>query len=104
MVRFLLLSILLTLLLRAFNRLWAGVMRGVQGERPYGGPARSGANVPRSSVRMERDPICGTFVVPERAVALATGGDHLYFCSAECRDKYRSSAASGSTTVHSRTA
>jgi YHS domain-containing protein len=38
---------------------------------------------------MERDPVCGTFVVPERAVSLAEASGRMYFCSAACRDRYR---------------
>jgi YHS domain-containing protein len=54
---------------------------------------------------MVRDPICGTFVVPERAVALsAGGGQRLYFCSTECRDKYRSRPESNHAAAHGRTA
>jgi YHS domain-containing protein len=46
---------------------------------------------------MARDPVCGTFVVPERAVTLSVGRDHIHFCSVNCRDKYRArpSAYSG---------
>ena len=87
MIRFLLLSILLTLLFRALARLWAGVVRGVQG-----GASGVGSTPPRRSVQMSRDPVCGTFVVPERAVALTVGGSPLYFCSTECRDQYRGRA------------
>jgi YHS domain-containing protein len=39
---------------------------------------------------MVRDPVCGTFVLPERAVTLMDGRSRLFFCSEACRDKYRS--------------
>jgi len=42
---------------------------------------------------MERDPVCGTFVVPDRELSLRVGQQHLYFCSAACRDKYRAKTA-----------
>jgi YHS domain-containing protein len=38
---------------------------------------------------MVRDPVCGTFVVPERAVTIADGRTTVSFCSEACRDKYR---------------
>jgi YHS domain-containing protein len=38
---------------------------------------------------MVRDPVCGTFVVPDRALMLSVGRRELYFCSSACRDKYR---------------
>jgi len=35
-----------------------------------------------------RDPVCGTFVVPDRALMLSVGRQQLYFCSPACRDAY----------------
>ncbi|MFN7980266.1 MAG: hypothetical protein U0Q11_00240 [Vicinamibacterales bacterium] len=102
MVRFLLLSILLTLVFRSLNGLWSGVIRGMQGDVRPSEPSRRTGNVPQTSVHMERDPVCGTFVVPERAIALTTGGGRLHFCSVECRDKYRANAATAP--AHGRTA
>jgi YHS domain-containing protein len=102
MVRFILLSILLTILLRAVMRLWAGIVRGLQ---EGSGTSSGGRRVPQRGVQMERDPICGTFVIPERAVALpVAGGERLYFCSVDCRDKYRSRPESSSAQAHGRTA
>lgn len=106
MLRFILLSILLTIVFRALSRLWAGVVRGMQvgpdsvGQRPRPGSAR----VPQRGVQLARDPICGTFVVPGRAVALSTSSsERLYFCSTACRDSYRAQQA-GPAPVHGRTA
>lgn len=88
MLRFILLSLLLTFLLRALIRLWAGFVQGVQGQ-PGPASAPRGRTAAQRSVQMARDPICGTFVVPERAIALSAGSEQLFFCSVECRDKYR---------------
>ena len=105
MLRFILLSILLTILFRAVSRLWAGVVRGMQSGNPSAGRRTDGASVPQRGVHMVRDPICGTFVVPERAVALsAGGGQRLYFCSTDCRDKYRARPESHPEPAHGRTA
>jgi YHS domain-containing protein len=57
-----------------------------------------GARAPRShppprGVQMARDPVCGTFVLPERAVALLDGSTRVFFCSKACRDKYRTRTA-----------
>ena len=38
---------------------------------------------------MVRDPVCGTFVVPARALTLSRGGEVHHFCSEECRRAYR---------------
>lgn len=105
MLRFILLSILLTLLFRALTRLWAGIVRELEaGPDSRTRPQRAGAHVAQRGVQMARDPVCGTFVVPERAVALSTAGsERLFFCSTDCRDKYRSEHA-GHAPAHGRTA
>src|SRR4051812_25942058 len=90
MVRFLLLSILLTIVLRAGSVLWAGIMRGLQGQTGEASRSR-GSQVPQRAVPMVRDPVCGTFIVRDRALTISgSDGGAVYFCSATCRDKYRS--------------
>jgi len=106
MLRFILLSILLTIVFRVLSRLWAGVVRGMRvGPDRRQQQSRPGSTrVPQRGVQMERDPVCGTFVVPERAVALSTStNDRLYFCSTGCRDTYRSQQT-GPAPAHGRTA
>ena len=44
--------------------------------------------VPAQGVQMAKDPVCGTYVVPERAVSVTVGRQTVYFCSTACRDKY----------------
>jgi len=48
---------------------------------------------PARGVSMARDPVCGTFVLPERAVTLVNGRTRVFFCSEACRDKYRARTA-----------
>ena len=86
MARFILLIVLTMVLSRAFWRLAGGVLAGMRGELPRGRPSTS-------RVHMERDPVCGTFVVPATAVPLAEGGGVVYFCSITCRDAYRARTA-----------
>lgn len=86
MLRFVLFSVLLTLLIRAVWRLLAGVVDGISGQHPRGDSGQS-------AVQMVRDPVCGTFVVPDRALTLAEQGHPVYFCSRTCRDKYRARTA-----------
>jgi hypothetical protein len=88
MVRYLLLFLLLILITRAAWRLAGGVMRGLAGQTRH----RAG-NVPTRGVRMVRDPVCGTYVVRDRALALADGSHQVFFCSAGCRDTYRARTA-----------
>ncbi|HZR27095.1 MAG TPA: hypothetical protein VFA59_26100 [Vicinamibacterales bacterium] len=89
MLRFLVLSILLTIIVRSLARLADSFMQGYRGDAPP--PNRS--RTPQRSVHMERDPVCGTFVIPDRAVSMLDGRERVYFCSTACRDKYRARTA-----------
>jgi len=82
LLRYILLFLLVAFLARAFWRLFAGFIEGVTG-------TPRGARVPRRGVQMVRDPVCGTFVVPGRAVMLVEGAERVHFCSDRCRDQYR---------------
>lgn len=84
MLRFLLLSILALFVVRAVWRLFEGIVQGALGSDRRPGDARG----MRRGVKMARDPVCGTFVVPERAVTASHGGETCYFCSEKCRAEY----------------
>ena len=38
---------------------------------------------------LKKDPVCGTFIAPSTAVVQLVDGEKVYFCSAACRDKFR---------------
>jgi hypothetical protein len=81
MLRAFLLPLLYFLIARALWRLAAGILEGATG--------RFSATVPQHGVQMVRDPMCGTYVVPDRAVTISDGAIQLSFCSTGCRDEYR---------------
>jgi len=85
LLRFALILILCVFVARAFWNMVDGLVEGMTG-RP-----RGGSRVPQQGVQMVRDPVCGTFVLPARAVSLADGRSQVFFCSTACRDKYRPS-------------
>lgn len=73
---------------RAAWKLVQGFMEG------YAGPAKPpGTRGPAQSVHMSRDPVCGTYVIPNSALAITDGSRQVFFCSAACRDKYRAKSA-----------
>ena len=91
-----LLDVLFTVFaIRAIWKLLQGVMQGMSGQPPSSRSARQAppAGPPAQGVQMARDPICGTFVVPERALSIRDGREPVYFCSDACRDKYRAKTA-----------
>ena len=85
MIRVALVLILLVFIARTFWRVVDGMLEGLTG-RPHG------ARTPQRSTQMVRDPVCGTFILPGQAVTLADGSRRVYFCSTNCRDKYRAPA------------
>lgn len=85
MLRFVLFVILSIFIARAFWRLVDGVIEGMS-DRP------AGSSREIRGVQMARDPVCGTFVVPDRAVAMTEGRRQIFFCSTACRDRYRAQA------------
>ena len=84
LMRLALFIVLGILIARAFWRLVDGIAAGVRGTPPDGR-----GQVPTRGVPMVRDPVCGTFVLPDHALMVADGRARVFFCSNACRDKYR---------------
>jgi YHS domain-containing protein len=80
-IRLILLGILILLVARAFWRLVDGILEAA------GGTSRDRRSHP--AVKLVRDPVCGTYVAPGNAFALNARGATHYFCSEECRSKFR---------------
>ena len=87
MLRLILEFILIFFLARAFWQIVGGLIEGVTG--------RGRSRVPDRGVQMVRDPVCGTFVLPDRAIAVTDGRTRIFFCSTACRDRYRSRSGTG---------
>ena len=84
--RFLLLMVLFVVIARTFWRFVDGVVRGASGPQAQGG-RRSG---PPAAVKMSQCPVCGTYVVPGKAISIVSGGSPIYFDSEKCRAEYQS--------------
>ena len=84
LLRLILFLVLAIIVGRAFWRLVDGIVAGVSG-RPLDGSRE----VAHHGVQMVRDPVCGTFVLPDHALTVTDGRARFFFCSSACRDKYR---------------
>ena len=84
MARFILLFILILAAARFFWRLVETVMRAAAG--PATTTARGRQPAP---VKMQPCPVCGTYVVPGKAISIVSNGAPVYFCSDKCRADYR---------------
>jgi YHS domain-containing protein len=79
MLRWLLIGILIVFVIRALSRLFTGVLEGA-------GYRRDGGRQP--AVKLVRDPVCGMFVMPAKALTATAAGETKYFCSEACRRKW----------------
>lgn len=87
MARFLLLMVLFMVIARTFWRFVDAVMRGAASASAAGGRRQGG---PPSAVKMQQCPVCGTYVVPGKAISIVSGGQPVYFDSDKCRAEYQS--------------
>jgi YHS domain-containing protein len=78
MFRALLALLLFLYIVRALVRLLRGVAEGMSTPRETQPPA----------VALQRDPVCGTYVVPSRALTSGTGDATRFFCSERCREAW----------------
>ncbi len=83
MIGWILRLLLFLIVVRLVWRFIAGVMDGMA---PPQNTGRGGSK--KKSVPLVRDPVCGTYVVRDRALTLDAGKQTQYFCSERCRDEY----------------
>ena len=82
--------LLLFLILAAARFLWRvidSIMRAASSP-PAPGAGGAGGKTP-ASVKMLPCPVCGTYVVPGKAISAVSGGAPVYFCSEKCRAEYQ---------------
>jgi YHS domain-containing protein len=60
-----------------------GSRRNAQAPGPGAGPERA----PQQKETV-KDPVCGMYMDPRLAIRQEEGGESLFFCSEECRQKY----------------
>jgi hypothetical protein len=78
---------------RLFWRFIDAVVRGVTGPAPQAGATQGGArraSTAPAAVKMSQCPVCGTYVVPGKAISLVSGGSPIYFDTEKCRAEYQS--------------
>jgi hypothetical protein len=79
---FLLRIILIVVIVRALWLLARGVLEGAGYHR--------GPKLPQG-VQLVRDPVCGVYLPPGKAVTVRTGDATAYFCSDRCRTEWQRS-------------
>ena len=61
----------------------------------FGSVLDAGSNAPKERPpvpeggELKKDPVCGTYVAATTALRKSSNGQTHYFCSVDCRDKFR---------------
>ena len=84
LLRFLIFGLLALFVGRALRSFFRGLQEGISPKSP--------ARKTEKGQVMARDPVCGTFVVPNSALAVRGKSGTAYFCSDRCRQAYLSRA------------
>lgn len=78
--------LLLLIVLRLVFRFVAGVLEGLR-QPPRVSRGHRAARA--KAVPLAKDPVCGTYVVRDRALTSGAGNDQQFFCSDRCRDEWQ---------------
>jgi hypothetical protein len=91
--RLILFLVLAMVIARTFWRFVDAVLRGARGPAPFdatqGTAGRRRAGAAPSPVKMQQCPVCGTYVVPGKAISAVINGAPVYFDSEKCRAGYQ---------------
>jgi len=85
--------VLFVVIARTFWRFVDAILRGASGPAPQGGGRPGGPftqSKPAAAVKMQQCPVCGTYVVPGKAISVVSGGSPIYFDSEKCRAEFQS--------------
>ena len=93
MLEFVLDVVFTVVAIRAIWKLLNGIKAGMSARTVDQVRTRESNTAPAQGVQMAKDPVCGTYVVPDGALSGKIGGQTVYFCSAACRDKFRAKTA-----------
>jgi len=85
------LELIVTLLVLSMLRSVIGILARGFGDILHPSAANSSARRPtvEAGGELKKDPVCGTFISTATALHKKSGGEVYYFCSPECRDKFR---------------
>jgi YHS domain-containing protein len=89
MIRFFVIRFLLPLFLLFLVR---AVLRSIFATARSSSPTPSKPQQPptvSTGGELKKDPVCGTYVSTSGSLSRSVNGQLVYFCSAQCRDKYR---------------
>ena len=74
-------------MLRFVLGLFQGLAEPAGAAAPAGAGRAAAGGRAKIAGELVRDPVCGTYVPRDAALAARVGGETRYFCSTACRDK-----------------
>lgn len=87
LIAFIFLVPLIRMVMGALGRMFTNFALG---SKPQSSQRQPGARPPApAGGTLHQDPVCGTYVSESVALRLNAAGQTHYFCSAECRDKFK---------------
>jgi YHS domain-containing protein len=92
---YLLFAVILISVLRAVFGIIAKGFGELMSPRPSQSSPQSQASAKQVPLtgELKKDPTCGTYISAATSIQEKVGGETLYFCSKQCRDKYVASLA-----------
>jgi YHS domain-containing protein len=89
-----LIYIIVSILLVTFVRSVIGLITKTMAElmNPSSPDSGNPSSGPTAGGELKKDPVCGTYVSATASVKKTIHGEVVHFCSAGCRDKYKSDA------------
>jgi YHS domain-containing protein len=89
----LLFAIIIITILRSVIGVLMKMFGNIFGPQAGASPSNPQRNPPRPAVpsggELKKDPVCGTFIAADTAVQKRVGGELYYFCSPDCRDRFK---------------
>jgi YHS domain-containing protein len=90
MIRFLFIRLVVPLLLLFLVRsVLRGIFQSLRGSVPPPQTAEKPAPSVPAGGELKKDPVCGTYVSTATSMSRTVNGSLVYFCSKECRDRYK---------------
>ena len=91
-ILYLLIAVILISVLRSILGVIAKSFGQLMSPPPTQSKPAPGHEVPLTG-ELKKDPACGTYIAAATSIREKVGGEVLYFCSKQCRDKYVASLA-----------
>jgi YHS domain-containing protein len=89
MLRFIFFLITTVIVISILRMVLGVLLKGIGGFFAASPSARNSTSTVPLGGELKKDPVCGTFVSTATSIKKTVDGAVVYFCSVDCRDKFR---------------